>query len=78
MPHLEITKVRLVHDSTVHNDYHYNPVFLQTFVITKSLGQVLDISPKNCIFLKTFNSEFSYIEVRFTDQVLNNQRQKIK
>ena len=78
MPHLEITKVRLVHDSIVHNDYHYNPVVLQTFVITKSLGQFLDISPKNCIFLKTFNSEFSYIEVRFTDQVLNNQRQKIK
>ena len=31
-------------------------------------GQLLDISPKNVIFLKTFNSEISYIEVYFTDQ----------
>ena len=29
---------------------------------------VLDISPKNFVFLKTFNLEFSYVEVWFTDQ----------
>ena len=29
---------------------------------------LLDISSKTLIFLKTFNSEFSYIEVLFTDQ----------
>ena len=34
----------------------------------KSLGQLLDISPKKYIFLKAFNQEFSYIEVWFTDQ----------
>ena len=32
------------------------------------LGQLLDITPKNFIFLRTFNSETSYIEVWFTDQ----------
>ena len=31
-------------------------------------AQLLSISPKNVIFLKTFNSEFSYIEVWFTGQ----------
>ena len=31
-------------------------------------GQLLDVSPKNFVFWKTFNSEFSYIEVWFTDQ----------
>ena len=36
-------------------------------VPNKSFGQ-LDISHKNLIFLKTFNSEFSYIEVWLTDQ----------
>ena len=44
---------------------------LYTFVpivYNKSSGQLLDISPKNFIFLKTFNSKFSYIEVGFTDQ----------
>ena len=29
---------------------------------------MLDISPKNVVFLKTFNSEFLDIEVWFTDQ----------
>ena len=31
-------------------------------------GQLLDISCNNFIFLKTFNLEFSYIEVWFIDQ----------
>ena len=39
-----------------------------TFVPNKSFGQLLDISPKNFISLKTFNPDFSYIEVGFTDQ----------
>ena len=30
-------------------------------------GQLLDISFQNFIFIKTFDSEFSYIEVWFTD-----------
>ena len=37
-------------------------------VPNKSFGQLLDISPKSFIFSKTFNWEFSYIEVWFTDQ----------
>ena len=31
-------------------------------------GQLLDISPQKFIFKKTFDSEFSYFEVWFTDQ----------
>ena len=42
-----------------------------TFLANKSFGQLLDISTKNFIFLKTFDSEFSYIEVCFTDQNCN-------
>ena len=38
------------------------------FVRNNSFGQLLDIFPKNFVFLKTFNLEFSYIEVWFTDQ----------
>ena len=41
---------------------------MYTFVPNKSIGQVLDTSPTNFIFSKTFDSEFSYIEVWFTDQ----------
>ena len=31
-------------------------------------GQLLDISSKNFIFLKSFDSELSYIKVWFSDQ----------
>ena len=39
-----------------------------TFVPNKSFGSLLDISPSNHIFLKTFNSEYDEIIVLFTDQ----------
>ena len=41
---------------------------LYTFVLNKSFGSLLDISPANHIFLKTFNSEYIEIIVWFTDQ----------
>ena len=68
MPHLEITEVVIVHCNIVNNDCQQDSRVLYTFVPNKSFGQLLDISPKNFIFLKTFDSEFSYIEVWFTDQ----------
>ena len=67
-PYLEITEAILVHCNVVNNSYQQNSRVLYTFVPNKSFGQLLDISPKNFIFLKTFDSEFSYIEVWFTDQ----------
>ena len=68
MPHLEITEVILVHCNIVNNDYQQDSRVLYTFVPNKSFGQLLDISSKKFIFLKSFNLEFSYIEVWFTDQ----------
>ena len=41
---------------------------MHKFVPKKYFGQLLDISPENFLFLKIFDSEFSYIEVLFTDQ----------
>ena len=64
-PHLEIIEVVLIHCNIINNDYQR---VLYTFVPNKSFRQLLNISPKNFIFLKTFNSKFSYIEVWFTDQ----------
>ena len=68
VPHLQITEAVLIHCNIVNNDYQQNSRVLYTFAPNKSFGQLLDISPKNVMFLKTFNSEFSYIEVWFTDQ----------
>ena len=66
--HLEITEAVLVQCNIVNNSYQQDSRVLYTFVSNKSFVQLLDISSKNFIFLKTFNSEFSYIEVWFTDQ----------
>ena len=62
------TEVVLVHCNIVINDYQQDSRVLFIFFPNKSFGQLLDISPKNYIFLKAFNSEFSYIEVWLTDQ----------
>ena len=68
VPHLEITEVVLVHCNIVDNNYQQNARVLYRFIPNKSFGQLLDISPKNFIFLKTFISEFSFTEGWFTDQ----------
>ena len=58
----------LIHCNIVNNDYQQNLRVWHTFVPNKSFGQLLDISLNIFIFLKSFNSKFSYIEVSFTDQ----------
>ena len=68
VPHLEINEILLIHCNIVSNNYQQDSRVLYIFDFNKSFGQLLDISPKKFKFLKTFNSEFSYIEVWFTDQ----------
>ena len=68
VPRLEVTEVVLIHCNIVNNDYQQDSRVLYTFAPNNSLVGLLDISLKNFIFLKTFNSEFSYIELWFTDQ----------
>ena len=55
VPHLEITEVVLVHCDIVNNDYQQDSRVLYTFVPNKSFGSLLEISPTNHIFFKTFN-----------------------
>ena len=66
--HLEITEVVLINFNIINNDYKHNSRVLYTFVPNKSFGQLLDVSPNIFMFLKTFNSKFSYIQVWFIDQ----------
>ena len=71
VPNLEITEVVLIHCNVVNNSYLQSSRILYIFVPNKSFGQLLDILPENFIILITFDSEFSYIEVWFTDQNSN-------
>ena len=68
VPHLEITEVILVHCNIFSNDYQQDSRVLYIFVPNKPCGSLLEISPTNHIFLKTFNSEYDVIKVWFTNQ----------
>ena len=69
MPHLEISEVVLVHCNIVNNDYQQDSRVLYTFIPNKPFRSLLEISPTNHIFLKTFHSEYDEITVWFTDQI---------
>ena len=73
---LENVEVVLVHFNLVNNSYQQHSKVLFTFVPTKQNGQLISISPHSLVFLKTMNTEFSEIEVWFTDQ--NNNALKIE
>ena len=68
VPHLEIVELVLVRCSLANNDYQQDSRISCTFVPNKSFGSLLEISPTNHIFLKTFNSEFQEIKIWLTDQ----------
>ena len=63
VPHLEIVELVLVHFNLVNNDYQQDSRILFTFVPNKTFGSLLEISPTNQVFLKTFNSEFQEVKV---------------
>ena len=58
VPHLQVTELVLIHCNIVDNDYQQDSRVLYTLVLNKPFGSLSEISPKNHIFFKTFNSEF--------------------
>ena len=58
----------LVHWNVVNNDCQQDSRVLYIFVQNKPFGSLLEISPTNHIFLKTFNLEHDEVIVWFTDQ----------
>ena len=68
VPRLGNVEVVLVHCNLVNNSYQQASRVLFTFVPNKQYGQLISISPRALIFLKSMNTEFSEIEIWFTDQ----------
>ena len=68
MPKLESVEVVLVHCNLVKNDYQHASKVLFSFVPNKQFGQLLNISPHVFAMMNTVNTEFSSVEVWFTDQ----------
>ena len=67
VPKLESVEVVLVHCNLVKNDYQHTSNVLFSFVQNKQFGQLINISQQCLIMMNTVNTEFSYVEVWFTD-----------
>ena len=68
VPKLESVEVVLVHCNLVKNDYQHASKVLFSFVPNKKFGQLLNISSNTLTMMNTVNTEFSFVEVWFTDQ----------
>ena len=68
VPKLESVDLHLVHCNLLNNSYQQASKVLFTFVPNKKYGQLITVSPHSLIMLKTVNTEFSFIEIWFTDQ----------
>ena len=68
VPKLESVEVVLVHCNLVKNDYQHTSKVLFSFVPNKQFGQLINISPHSLTMMNTVNTEFSSVEVWFTDQ----------
>ena len=76
VPRLEALEVVLVHCNLVNNNYQQESKVLFTFAPNKQFGQLITITRHSLTILKTTNAEFSFIEIRFTDQ--NNRSLEIE
>ena len=68
IPKLVSVEVVLVHCNLVKNDYQHTSKVLFSFVPNKQFGQLINISPHSLTMMNTVNTEFSFVEVWFTDQ----------
>ena len=66
---LESAEVVLVHCNLVKNDYQHTSKVLFTFLPNKQFEELINISPHSLTMMNAINTEFSFAEVWFTDQV---------
>ena len=66
---LESVEVVLVHCDLVKNDYQHISKVLFTFFPNRKFGQLINVLPHSLTMMNTVNTEFSFVEVWFTDQV---------
>ena len=65
---LKSVGVVLAHCNLVNNNYQQTLKVLFTVVPNKEFGQLINIAPHSLTMLGTTNTEFSFIEVWFTDK----------
>ena len=68
VPKLQSLEVVLMHCNLVKNDYQHSSKLLFSFIPNKQFGQFINISPPSLTMMNTVNTEFSHVEVWFTNQ----------
>ena len=68
VPKLESVEVALEDCNLVKNDYQHTSKVLFSFVPNKQFGQLINISTHSFTMMNTVNTEFSLVDVWFTDQ----------
>ena len=58
-----------MHCNLVKNDYQQTLEVLFSFVLNKQFGKLINITPHSLTMMNTVNTEFSFLEVWFTDEV---------
>ena len=67
VPSLEVIEVALFQCNLVDNQYQQMSEGLYTFTPDKSYAYLLNVEPRNLVFLKTYNTEFEENVITFTD-----------
>ena len=68
VPSLGVVEVVLVQCNLVDNQYQRKSKVLYTFTPSKSYAYLLNVEPRNLVFLKTYNTESDEIIITFTSQ----------
>ena len=68
IPKLESVEVVLVHCNLIKNDYQNSSRVLFSFVPNKQFEQLINISPNTLTMMNTVSTEFSFIEIWFSNQ----------
>ena len=68
VPKLESVEIVLVHCNLVNKNHQQASRALFVFVPNKRFAQLINISPHSLTMLNATNTEFSSIEILFTDQ----------
>ena len=68
VPKLDSVEVVLVHCNLVKNDYQHSSKVLLSIVPNNHFGQLINILPNSLTMMNTINTEFSHVEIWFTNQ----------
>ena len=68
VPTLVVVEVVLVQYNILDNQSLKRSEVLYTFTLSKSYAYLLNVEPRNLVFLKICNTEFDDIVITFTDQ----------